>query len=54
MRELSRRYDGNPLVARLLGIVVSLVLTPLVYVGAWILMPNDPTVAPVAGELRLT
>jgi phage shock protein C len=46
----ARRYDVNPLVARLLGIVVIVVLTPLVYVGAWILMPKDPTVAPVAAS----
>jgi phage shock protein PspC (stress-responsive transcriptional regulator) len=38
---VARRYDLNPLVARLLGIVVVLVLTPLAYVAAWILMPSD-------------
>jgi phage shock protein C len=38
---VARRYDLNPLVARLLSIVGIVVLTPLVYVGAWILMPND-------------
>ena len=38
----ARRYDVNPLVARLLTIAGVLVLTPLVYVGAWILMPNEP------------
>jgi phage shock protein PspC (stress-responsive transcriptional regulator) len=37
----ARRYDVNPLVARLLTIAVVVVLTPLVYVGAWILMPAD-------------
>ena len=37
----ARRYDLNPLVARLLGIVGIVVLTPLAYVAAWILMPND-------------
>lgn len=44
----ARRYDINPLVARLLGIATALILTPLVYVAAWILMPNDddaPTAA---------
>jgi phage shock protein C len=46
----ARRHDVNPLVARLLGIVVIVVLTPLVYVGAWILMPEDTTVAPVAAS----
>jgi phage shock protein C len=44
----ARRYDVNPLVARLLTIAGILVLTPLAYVGAWILMPNDATAAPVA------
>jgi phage shock protein C len=38
---IARRYDVNPLVARLLGIATVLVLTPLVYVAAWILMPKD-------------
>jgi phage shock protein C len=38
----ARRYDVNPLVARLVGVVTVLVLTPFVYVGAWILMPRDP------------
>jgi phage shock protein C len=42
----ARRYEINPLVARLLGIVGILVLTPLVYVGAWILMPMDAGEAP--------
>jgi phage shock protein PspC (stress-responsive transcriptional regulator) len=37
----ARRYDVNPLVARLLGIVTVVVLTPLVYVAMWILMPKD-------------
>jgi phage shock protein C len=44
----ARRYDVNPLVARLITIAAVLVLTPLVYVGAWILMPKDGTTAPVA------
>jgi phage shock protein C len=37
----ARRYEINPLVARLLALMSVLVLTPLVYVGAWILMPKD-------------
>ena len=37
----ARRYDINPLVARLVGIATILILTPLVYVAAWILMPKD-------------
>ncbi len=46
----ARRYDMNPLVARLLGIVTMLVLTPLVYVAAWILMPKDATDTAVAAS----
>jgi phage shock protein C len=37
----ARRYDVNPLVARLLSLTVVLVLTPLVYVALWALMPGD-------------
>ncbi len=46
----ARRYDVNPLVARLSGIAVMLVLTPLVYVAAWILMPKDAADAPAAAS----
>jgi phage shock protein PspC (stress-responsive transcriptional regulator) len=45
---IARRYDVNPLVARLLVIAGILVLTPLVYAVAWILMPNDDAAAPAA------
>ena len=41
---IARRYDLNPLVARLLAFASVVVLTPLVYVAAWILMPNDAEV----------
>jgi phage shock protein PspC (stress-responsive transcriptional regulator) len=41
----ARRYDVNPLVARLAAIATILVLTPLVYVAAWILMPRDDETA---------
>ena len=44
----ARRYNVNPLVARLVAITSILVLTPLVYVAAWILMPRDATITPVA------
>ena len=37
----ARRYDLNPLVARILGVVIVCTLTPIVYVLAWILMPKD-------------
>lgn len=46
----ARRYDVNPLVARLLAVAGMLVLTPLVYVPAWILMPKDAAVAPAAAS----
>jgi phage shock protein PspC (stress-responsive transcriptional regulator) len=46
----ARRFDVNPLVARLLGIAGILVLTPLVYVAAWILMPKDATIAPAVAS----
>jgi phage shock protein PspC (stress-responsive transcriptional regulator) len=48
---LARRYDVNPLVSRLLVIAAILVLTPLAYLGAWVLMPADvavPSPAPSA------
>jgi phage shock protein PspC (stress-responsive transcriptional regulator) len=37
----ARRYDVNPLVARVVGIATIVILTPLLYIGAWILMPAD-------------
>jgi phage shock protein PspC (stress-responsive transcriptional regulator) len=38
----ARRYDINPLVARI-GAVASIVfLSPVFYIAAWILMPSDP------------
>jgi phage shock protein C len=37
----ARRYEINPLVARLIAVATILVLTPLVYVAAWVLMPGD-------------
>jgi phage shock protein C len=46
----ARRYDVNLLVARLGGIAASLLLTPLVYVAAWILMPQDAAAAPTAAS----
>jgi phage shock protein PspC (stress-responsive transcriptional regulator) len=42
---IARRYDLNRLVARLLVITGMLVLTPLVYVAAWVLMPEDAAAA---------
>jgi phage shock protein PspC (stress-responsive transcriptional regulator) len=46
----ARRYEMNPLVARLLGIVGVLVLSPLAYVAAWVLIPKDAGVAPAAAS----
>ena len=37
----ARRYDITPLVARLLAILAVVVLSPLMYVAAWVLMPNE-------------
>jgi phage shock protein PspC (stress-responsive transcriptional regulator) len=37
----ARRFDVNPLVARLLGLATLVVLTPFLYLAAWILMPSD-------------
>jgi phage shock protein PspC (stress-responsive transcriptional regulator) len=45
----ARRYDMNPLVARLLGITIALVLTPLIYLVAWALMPKDE-IAPAEAD----
>jgi phage shock protein C len=40
----ARRYDLNPLVAQIIGVVTILTLTPIVYGLAWILMPRDAAV----------
>ena len=42
----TRPYALNPLVGRMLGITTIIVLTPLAYVAAWIVMPTDPEIAP--------
>jgi phage shock protein PspC (stress-responsive transcriptional regulator) len=46
----ARRYDVNPLVARLVTVAGIMLLTPLAYVAAWILMPKDATVTPAAAS----
>ena len=38
----ARRYEIDPVVARLVTVAAIVVLSPLVYVAAWILMPKDP------------
>jgi phage shock protein C len=42
----ARRFKINLLVARLLGIATILVLSPIVYIALWILMPRDAEVEP--------
>jgi phage shock protein PspC (stress-responsive transcriptional regulator) len=37
----AHRYDINPLVARLGAIASVAVLSPIVYIAAWILMPEE-------------
>ena len=37
----ARRYDANVLVVRVAAVTGIVVLSPLVYVAAWILMPKD-------------
>jgi uncharacterized protein with GYD domain/phage shock protein PspC (stress-responsive transcriptional regulator) len=39
----ARRYDMDPLVARVLSLTIALVLTPVLYVPLWVLMPADPS-----------
>jgi phage shock protein PspC (stress-responsive transcriptional regulator) len=37
----ARRFDVNPLVSRVAAVAGVIVLTPLLYVPLWILMPAD-------------
>ena len=37
----ARRYDINPLVARVAAVAGVVVLTPLLYIPLWVLMPAD-------------
>jgi phage shock protein PspC (stress-responsive transcriptional regulator) len=37
----ARRYNVNPLVSRIATLTTVLVLTPLVYIALWVLMPKD-------------
>ena len=46
----ARRYEVNPLVARIAMLTAVVVLTPLVYVALWVLMPDDAP-DPEAGVL---
>ena len=38
----ARRYDVNPLVARVAAVAGVVVLTPLLYLPLWVLMPGEP------------
>ena len=38
---LARRYDVDRLVMRLAVLGVALLLTPLVYIALWVLMPSE-------------
>lgn len=46
---LARRYGVNVLVARVAMVVGVVVLTPLVYLPLWVLMPRDPAPTPSDG-----
>jgi phage shock protein PspC (stress-responsive transcriptional regulator) len=37
----ARRYDVNPLVARIITIAAAIGFTPLTYVALWVLMPSE-------------
>jgi phage shock protein PspC (stress-responsive transcriptional regulator) len=38
---LARRYDVNPLVMRVLGVMSAVIVSPLPYIALWVLMPRD-------------
>jgi phage shock protein PspC (stress-responsive transcriptional regulator) len=40
----ARRFGVNVLVARVAAVVGVLVLTPLLYLPLWVLMPSEPRV----------
>ncbi len=44
----ARRYEVNPLVARILAVATVVILSPVVYLGAWILLPTDDEATSVA------
>jgi phage shock protein C len=37
----SRRYRVNRLVARIAAVAITLLFTPLIYAGLWVLMPAE-------------
>jgi phage shock protein PspC (stress-responsive transcriptional regulator) len=38
---LARRYDVNPLVMRVLAVLSAVIVSPLLYIALWVLMPRD-------------
>jgi phage shock protein PspC (stress-responsive transcriptional regulator) len=38
---LAKRYDVNPLVMRVLGVLSAVIVSPLPYIALWVLMPRD-------------
>jgi phage shock protein PspC (stress-responsive transcriptional regulator) len=38
---LTKRYDVNPLVMRVLGVLSAVIVSPLPYIALWVLMPRD-------------
>jgi phage shock protein PspC (stress-responsive transcriptional regulator) len=50
----ARRYGVNVLVARVAAIVGVVVLTPLLYLPLWVLMPKDAVTPEAPAEARTT
>ena len=48
----ARRYGINVLVARVAAIIGVVVLTPLLYLPLWVLMPKDPVTPEAPAEAR--
>ena len=38
---LARRYDVNPLVMRVLAVLSAVIVSPLLYIALWVLIPRD-------------
>jgi phage shock protein PspC (stress-responsive transcriptional regulator) len=48
----ARRYGVNVLVARVAAVIGVLILTPLLYLPLWVLMPNDPVTPETPADAR--
>jgi phage shock protein PspC (stress-responsive transcriptional regulator) len=48
----ARRFGMNVLVARVVAVIGVVVLTPLLYLPLWVLMPKDAVTPADAGEAR--